>query len=264
MDDILEQSQCDCWWVPGDVHVVNRPEITYMYSQREDRLYNSVLRVRAADSEHARLMEEVCHRHAHAESEWRLTESSSSAGLIQLLQAHGYDLRIRCVAYSLPVNAARPPPPDDVVIRQVQTRSDLLEMYSTMDRAFEREVRDHDNDDLAHYLRLGVGPDARSRGFIAYDKATDEPLCAAAFNSYPSLGVGFFWGGGTVPHARGRGIYSAITTTRMEHARDLGLKHVGLYAMHDTSAPIVAAQGFDAHGFVHFWVRPCPENAGGP
>jgi len=250
--------------MPADAHLVERPEITYVHSQRAERLYNSVLRVRAPRSEHARLVAEVTQRHAHTESEWRLSEASRTDGLTQILQAHGFTPRTQCIAYTLSVDAPRPAVPDDIVVRQVQTRADLITLYATMDRSFEREVRVHDDKDLDHYLRLGVGPEARTHGFVAYDKTTDEPLCAAAYNSYDALGIGFLWGGGTVPHARGRGVYSAITTTRLAHARTRGLHHVGLYAIHDTSAPIVAAQGFEAHGTVHFWLRPSPEPTATP
>ena len=72
---------------------------------------------------------------------------------------------------------------------------------------------------------------------------------------FSQLSFAFMWGGCTVPHARGRGVYSALVTKRMEYARKYGVERLGLYAMRDTSGPIVAAQRFDKHGSVHFWGR---------
>ncbi len=264
MNHVLEQTQRDGWWLPQDVQIVDRPEITYTHSPRPSSMYNNVVRLRASDTEHSRLVDEVLQAHAQTQSEWRLSNLSRNDELERCLENCGYDLRSKCIAYTLPVGAPRPQPPDNVVVRHVQTRQGLIDMYATAEQVFGKPVSTHTEEDLAHFLADSVGPNARCHRFVAYDTNTNEPLCAAAFNSYNELGFGFLWGGGTVAHARGRGVYSAIMTARIQHAKKLGLSHVGLYAITTTSAPIVAAQEFDAHGTLHFWLRPAPETPATP
>jgi hypothetical protein len=58
-----------------------------------------------------------------------------------------------------------------------------------------------------------------------------------------------------VPEARGRGAYSAVLAARAKRAAQLGLRYIGLYAIGDTSAPIVARQGFARHGAMTYWQR---------
>jgi hypothetical protein len=256
MDIVLEQTQCDFWWQPSDVTVEHRPEISYLHAPRPTRLYNNVVRVRAPSDQHLRLIEEVNEAHGDGPSEWRLATPSLSDQLEAALLGAGYEMREECIATTMAVTASRPPAPAGIEVRHVQTTEGLIDQYKTISRAFNRADQPVSEADLAHHLQLSTGPNARCHRFVAYDTDTDEPLCAAAFNSYPDLGFGFLWGGGTVTQARGRGVYTAIMTARMAHARQLGLTHVGLYALTTTSAPILARQGFDAHGRLRMWTRP--------
>ena len=68
------------------------------------------------------------------------------------------------------------------------------------------------------------------------------------------------WGGATLPEARGQGTYTALVTARMADARSLGLARIGLYAIIDTSGPIVEKQGFEKHGLVTFWFKSSEES----
>jgi hypothetical protein len=47
-----------------------------------------------------------------------------------------------------------------------------------------------------------------------------------------------------------------VLEARVRKARELGLSHVGLYAVTDTSAPIVLRQGFRRYGAMTYWERP--------
>lgn len=69
------------------------------------------------------------------------------------------------------------------------------------------------------------------------------------------FGMGFLWAGGTVPEFRGRGIYTALVAARAQLAREQGLSHVGLYAIVDTSSPIVAHLGFERLSGAMHWGR---------
>ena len=252
MDRLLEDTQCDFWWYPADIGIVTRKEITYTHSKRQEKLYNAVVRVQNKSAKIPRLVQEVLSAHAGVPSEWRLAAPSLSDSLEKTLEDEGYRLNTESITYTLGVDAARPADPDHIVVRHIQTAQGIIDQHAVMDRAFDRKGP-LSQPDIAQHLRNSTGPNARTHRFVAYSSTSEEPLCTASFNSYPALGVGFLWGGGTVPDARGQGLYTAIMTARIRHARKLGLHTVGLYAMTNTSAPIVAAQGFDAHGPVRFW-----------
>jgi GNAT superfamily N-acetyltransferase len=71
-------------------------------------------------------------------------------------------------------------------------------------------------------------------------------------------GLGFLWGGGTLPEARGRGAYRAVLAARMRRARELGLGWVGLQARADTSWPVVRRLGFQSDGSMVSWELAAP------
>ena len=58
-----------------------------------------------------------------------------------------------------------------------------------------------------------------------------------------------------MPEARGRGAYSTVLEARIRAASELGITHVGLYAVTDTSAPVVLRQGFERFGRMTYWDR---------
>ena len=41
----------------------------------------------------------------------------------------------------------------------------------------------------------------------------------------------------------------------MKAAQALGLTRIGIYALRETSGPIIAKQGFDQHGAVEQWTQ---------
>jgi len=109
--------------------------------------------------------------------------------------------------------------------------------------------------ELEHDLRNCTGPNARVQRFVAYDDKSGRPLSSGGMTLYPALGFGLLWAGGTIPEARGRGAYAAILGARIKRARELGFDYVGLYAMVNTSAPIVLRHGFRAYGSMTYWER---------
>jgi len=255
MDQVLEQTQCDFWWLPPDVNSVAREEIAYTHSSRPEKLYNSVVRIQKDDVRTSALVTEVGNAHTGGPSEWRVAAPSLSDQLERCLENNGYHLNFECRAFTICTDAKRPTNSDHIVVRHVQTEQGIIDQYAVQDLAFDRQTP-LTATEIAHHLANSTGAEARTHRFVAYDRATGAPLCSASFNSFPRLGFGFLWGGGTIPSARGQGAYSAIMTARMRHAHALGLRNVGLYAITTTSAPIVAAQGFEAHGPVRCWLRP--------
>jgi hypothetical protein len=113
--------------------------------------------------------------------------------------------------------------------------------------------------DLRDQLHECTRENARVHRFVAYDEATGEPISSGGMTLFPDLRFAFLWAGCTVPEARGRGAYRAILAARSRRAASRGMTHAGLYAMVDTSAPIVERLGFQRYGPMTYWDRGAKE-----
>ena len=254
IDLIFEQSMCDSWWIQDNGIVVQRPEITYLQSTHDLRLYNAVIRISPQYKDIQQLVYEVMEAHQGKGSEWRIGTPSYTPKLEQIVLNAGYQEDGIADAWSIDVSSSRPVIPDDIYIQRVSNLQHMRDMNHVMHVSFSKTSR-KDDSLLEKELLLCLGDKARCQRFIAYDKHTHEPLSVGGVNMFAQFSFAFMWGGCTVPHARGRGIYSALVTQRMIYAREYGVERLGLYAMRDTSGPIVEAQGFTKHGPVYFWGR---------
>lgn len=254
-DTLLEKTQWDFFWLPARARVVERPELLYAITPEGRPGQNVVTRTRAEDSELSALVDEVTRAHQGEHSRWMLVPSCDSTTLRAALAHADYHPGPEHFAYVLDVADFVPRTVASFVVRQVQTRQELLDWLAVSAQAFGQPTA-LDEASLALELSRCTGTQARVSRFVAYDP-TGEAVSAGGMNLYPSLAFGFLWAGGTIPKAQGKGAYSAIVAARVRHARTLGLQHLGLYARHDTSAPIVAKQGFARHGLMQFWDRPC-------
>lgn len=254
MDEIVERTQWDFFWVPEDVAVVDRPEIAYLHSPRHGLLYNAVTRTRATPERVGELVQEVTGVHAGVRSRWLVPDTIPSEELERALDDAGYTPVQRHHTCTIAVDAYRPKPAQDIVVHPVDSTQRLRDSWSVMAQAFGRP-NDRSEADLVQELEECSKPGARVQRFVAYDEPSGEPISAGGVNVYPTLRFGFLWAGGTIPEARGRGAYSALLKARTIRARELGATHVGLYAVVDTSAPIVMRQGFEKHGSMTYWDR---------
>ncbi len=254
IDMIFEQAMCDSWWIQDNGNITNRPEITYLQSIYDLRLYNAVIRVSPQYKDIHKLVYEVMEAHRGRGSEWRIGAPSYTPKLECAVLSAGYDVDGIADAWSIDVSCSRPTISDDISIQRVQNLQQMRDMDHVMHVAFSKSKR-KDDALLEKELLLCMDKKARCQCFVAYDKHTQEPISAGGVNMFPQFSFAFMWGGCTVPHARGRGVYSALVTQRMRYAQQYGVERLGLYAMRDTSGPIVEAQGFDKHGPVYFWGR---------
>jgi GNAT superfamily N-acetyltransferase len=252
IDRVFEAARCDHWWLPDHTRVVCRPEIEYLHSVRNRHTFNMVLRVDPELGDYVALVEEVAAAHRGRCSEWSLSAPSLSSSVEAAILGGGYSLAGIADAWSIDVDTARPPLPEDIRIERVEDLIRMRDMSAVMGACFgDGHVRG--DAELEEDLSTSVGPDARCQRFVAYDAETGEALSAGAVNLFPDLKLAFMWGGCTIESARGRGIYSALVTARMGRARALGAERLGLYALRETSGPIIRAQGFTQHGPAHFW-----------
>lgn len=250
---LLERALWDPFWLPPDVTVVDRPEVMILHCPRPVPYLNAVLRTRAAPDRIPELIAEVRTLHPTC-SRWLVTDTFDNAPLAAALDRAGYGSVEHHEARAMQVDAFRPRARSAVTVRAVDSMARLHEQNAVADRAFNMSVQETD-EALATALRLCTGPDARVTRYVAYD-AEDQPIAGGSFTWFPDLRFCLLWGGGTIPEARGRGAYSALLTTRIQRARELGARYVGLYARSTTSSPIVERQGFQRWGEMMYWKWP--------
>lgn len=255
VDELVEASQCDVFWRPADLTVVDRPDVTYLHCARDEAYLNMVLRVRAEGARAEALVREVSAAHAKVTSRFAVARPSWSIELERALASAGYVRTHEHFAYTIAVDAYAPRPDRGVAIRKVETVEDLRAFRFVMHEAFGRTSASSPTID-AQELAMCTGPSARVARFLALDMNTGAPIGCGGSNLYPSLGYASLWAGATLPSARGRGAYSALVAARVALARSLSINRVGLYARIATSAPIVEAQGFVRAGPMTYWERP--------
>jgi hypothetical protein len=134
-------------------------------------------------------------------------------------------------------------------VERVATTGALREWHGVLAAAFG-QARDLTEAELEEELAT-----RRVVRVLARDRRNGDPVSAGGLNLFPALGLGFLWGGGTVPHARGGGAYTAVVDARVGIARAAGLRFVGMYARVETSWPVVARLGFASDGRNDTWER---------
>lgn len=244
--DLLERSQWDLFWVPPDAAVVDRPDLLLVSCPRPVAYLNAVLRTRTDDP--AALAAEVEARNPGAR--WMVPDTFDRRPLEAALGARGWRPGKRHEVRVLPVAAWTRAPA--VEVRRVEDRATLVDALSAAARGFGAPPGGWTEDSLALDLRACT-EGARVRRFVAY--VDGAPAASGGLTAFPALGFGLLWAGATVPEARGRGAYAAVLAARVQEARRMGLTSVGLYAVEDTSAPIVARLGFRMEGEMWFWER---------
>lgn len=258
VDEVLERSQWDFFWLPEDSRVVDRPELLYAVCPRNVLGLNVVTRTRPASEAHTTgLVAEVVEAHHQVRSRWMVTPACRNPALEQALTHAGYALQDEHVACALEVSAFVPRPHQGVTAHPVDSLDRLRDWLRVSHLAFNRSLP-QDIGYLVRELERCTGPGARVHRFVAYDDVSGEPISSAGLSVFPQLQFGFLWAGGTIPTARHRGGYSAVLEARVRRAREIGLTRIGLYARLETSAPIVLRQGFQEHGRMSYWDRqPC-------
>ncbi len=251
-DELLERANWDFFWVPSDVRVVDKPELLYTCCDRDDLVMNGVVRSPSDDRAEA-AADEVSEAHRRVRSRWMVTPSNRGAALSRAMARVGFEPGGEHDAFTVDTTTYVPRPSAGITVLPVDRMDRLHDLYAVTNLAFGREVNRSD-EHLALELRQCTGAATRVHRFVAYD-ANGQPISSAGLTTFPDLRFGLLWMGGTIPSARGRGAYSAVVAARVALARTVGLERVGLYARLESSAPIVASQGFERHGRMQYFVR---------
>ena len=256
VDARIEQSLLDLFWLPEWAEVVERPGLLYTRSARDQHALNQVLRVRGDDpGALPGMVAEVDEAHRGVTSRWMLARDSQLPALPPLLLRHGWTPEHRHHVRAAEVTELAVAPSPGVVVRAVTDEQTLIDCVRVCERAFGRAPQTITAQRVADELGQLARADAQVHRFVAYDLETGRPMASGGVNTFPELGVGFLWGGGTDPDLRRRGGYRAVVAARLARSAEVGCGLVGIYAREDTSDPIMAALGFARHGTMITWKR---------
>lgn len=250
----LERATWDLAWVPPNTRVVDRPELLALGCDRDVPYLNVVLRTRARPNELPRLIDEVAELHTGRPSRWTVADTVPTDDLERALIGAGYAVGHVHDAQVLDVAGFRPRS-TGIEVRRVVDEATLRDCWVVNDAAFGATERTET--DVASELAACAADDANVQRFVAY--LGGAPVSSGGINLYPHLDFGLLWGGGTVPHARGRGAYLATVNARLERAAQRSIPVAGLYARAETSSPIVTRLGFAPCGRMTYFNLGCPE-----
>lgn len=247
----LERTSWDTFWIPDDVSLLDTPEILALRSDRSVAYLNSVYRHRIARQNVAKAVADVKAFHGTV-SCWQISDVVDTSALEKELERVGYLLQHEHDARTVYIDDFVPRSSSELTVKRVDCEEILRDCWQVSDEAFGR-VTERGDSDAATELALCKDGNARIQRFVVYREG--EPLASGGLNLFPDLRFGFLWAGGTVPHARGQGVYSTLVAARIEYAKRRNLEIAGLYARIDSSSPIVAAQGFGICGHMNQWTR---------
>jgi len=170
--------------------------------------------------------------------EWKTRQHDDVAGLHDALVDHGFvpgepESIMIGEARALVVDAALP---EGVTLRTVSEEDDVRAMCMMLDEAFGEPVSVRSADALLYRLSLHDGMEL----WVA--EADGEMVAGGRLE--PVVGTEFagVWGGATLPHWRGRGVYRALTAARARSALALGKTLVHSDST-ESSRPILERSG---------------------
>ncbi|MFE4053641.1 GNAT family N-acetyltransferase [Streptomyces sp. YIM B13518] len=193
----------------------------------------------AADAD-AAIAEQIAHfTGLGREFEWKLYGHDLPVDLGQRLVAAGFTpgpvetLMVGEVA-GLALDAE---PPAGVRVVPITDRAGIDLVADVHERAFGADASG-----LRRHLcdRLAAAPDTV---VAVVALAGDEPVSAARMELVPGAPFAGLWGGGTVRHWRGRGVYRALVAHRARVAADRGHRYLQVDAS-SQSRPILERLGF--------------------
>ena len=251
----IQKAMARFWWCPDSYTVVDRAELGYVIDPTG--VGNQVTRI---DDQHPELEALVTEFSRAYQGSYNsvITFPEQNATLFELLSREGYRPTHRHdIRYQL---LDRYTPREKTAIKTVivQTREDLLRLLKTTPRAFGKPYVAEPEDSLLHMLKEYNTEKPRAIRVLGLEEGGEEEeyaLGAGGMSLFEDLKIATLFGGGTIPEARYRGVYSALVEARLQYAKERGMQAVGIYARHGTSAPIVAKQGFVKCGEMHYWER---------
>lgn len=180
---------------------------------------------------------------------WKVYGHDAPANLGDALAAAGFAVESRetFVALDLASPPDWPATPAGVEVRRIEDRAGVEDMVAVGAAAFG-DPRSWSVDALTARLA-----DPTLSIYVAY--ADGRPVTSGRLEFFPGTLFCGLYGGGTVPEARGRGVYRALVAARAAEARRQGYRYLAVDAR-ETSRPILERLGFEpVTQLTSWWLR---------
>ena len=190
---------------------------------RRCRLTGSALRQRIRE-----LQAQVTGR--GCESRWTVTPECTP-GLGDVLVDEGFRAGWRTVGMVRGVEPLDAPPVEVRITEDCERFARVCGLAWDLEASFVRSIAE----DMARYL---------ARGSMIYSIATLDGVDVGTSHVLLAPRSGYLMGGAVLPEARGRGIYRAMVSHRLELLRARDIELCTVLAVKETSAPILPRLGF--------------------
>ncbi len=172
--------------------------------------------------------------------EWKLYHHDDTTGaLTAALLARGFVAGAAETLMALDLATTGLPPAGDADIRRLDTPAQLADIVAVQDAVWGGDHRGLAEGLAAEWRAL---PDRLSI-HAAYVEGL--PASTGWIRFHPGRDFADLWGGSTLPHHRGRGLYRALVAARADEARRRGVRYLTVDASPD-SRPILTRLQFQA------------------
>jgi GNAT superfamily N-acetyltransferase len=172
--------------------------------------------------------------------EWKTYAHDEPADLTDRLRTAGFvpeEPETLVIGLARELAAEPAPPPDGVLLRQVDSPADIRRIMDMQNAVWGRDWNWLGDELIA---RIAADPDEL---VVLVAEAGDRIVSAAWIAFVAGTEFAGLWGGTTVPEWRGRGIYRALVAERARHAVARGVSYLQVDASQD-SLPILRRLGF--------------------
>jgi GNAT superfamily N-acetyltransferase len=130
------------------------------------------------------------------------------------------------------------PPPEGVTVSPVRNEQGIADFLSLESAIWSREP----SESSEHLLSALSDPLQRNLGFVAYSDG--KPIGFGRVTASPQSQFSGLWGGSVLPDFRGRGVYRALLSARIQHVLQYdSIRYLRVDAL-PTSRPILQKYGF--------------------
>ena len=244
----LEKAQEQTWWLPDSSIIYEG--VDHCYYKHDGKYF--IVRFTPEKDNVKPLLSQIMQVVGSAPVRFIYMPHRHSDATLHAFQQAGFVKNNRYEARAIHVNDYDKTPPENIRAVMVQTFDEMKQVYEVRRRIFGGKEPEPD-ENIRRFLHDATSPESRVRQFLAVDHHSGEAISQAGMSMFPTLRFSFLFAGGTLEAARGKGSYTALVAARIAYARSIGIDHVGLFAREDTSAPIVAKQGFKLYGEMQDW-----------
>jgi GNAT superfamily N-acetyltransferase len=174
--------------------------------------------------------------------EWKVYSHDEPADLLSHLRNHAFrigkeeSLMFRDLRGLPPTLMA--PPPEGVTVIPVRNEQGIADFCSLESAIWSCES----SKTSEHLLSTVSDPLQRNLGFVAYSDR--KPIGFGLVTTSPHSQFSGFWGGSVLPQFRGRGVYRALLSARIQHVLQYdSIRYLRVDAL-PTSRPILEKYGF--------------------